>query len=80
MITIKGCTSDLIEDVSEFIGSLSIVDVQVIDIGDEPLYEMILHEKTVLFYHPGEIIIQKSIEESTRYVIADFRFQEVIIE
>lgn len=80
MITIKGCTSDLIYDISENIGSLSIVDVQVIDIGDEPLYEILLHEKTVLIYHPGEIIIQKSDEESSGYAIADFRFQEVIIE
>ena len=80
MITIKGCTSDLIDDISEFIGSLSIVNIQIIDINDEPLYEILLHEKTVLFYHPGEIVIQKSVEESTRYAIADFRFQEVIIE
>lgn len=80
MIKIKGCTSDVIDDISEFIGSLSIADVEVIDIGDLPLYEITLSEKTVLFYHSGEIILQKSVEESSRYAIADFRFQEVIIE
>lgn len=79
MIKIKGCTSDVIDDISEFIGSLSIADVELIDIGDLPLYEITLSEKTVLFYHPGEIILQKSVEESSRYAIADFRFQEVII-
>lgn len=83
MITIKGCTSDLIDDISEFIGSLSIADVEVIDDGDdgdEPLYEIELSEKTVLFYHPDEVIIQKSVEESSRYAIPDFRFEEVIIK
>lgn len=80
MIRIKGCTSDVIDDISEFIGSLSIANVEIIDVGDEPIYEIELSEKTVLFYHPGEVIIQKSVEESTRYALADFRFQEVIIE
>lgn len=80
MILIKGCTSDVIDDISEFIGSLSIDDVSLIDIDDLPLYEITLSEKTVLFYHPGEIILQKSVEESSRYAIADFRFQEVIIK
>lgn len=81
MIKIKGCISDVIDDISEFIGSLSIADCEVIDIDDEfPLYEITLSEKTVLFYHPGEIILQKSVEESSRCTIADFRFQEVIIE
>ena len=80
MIIIKGCTSDVIDDISEFIGSLSIDNVEVIDIGDEPLYEITLSKKAVLFYHPGEIIIQKSVEESSRYAIADFRFEEVIIK
>lgn len=80
MIKITGCTYDLIDDIAEYIGSLSIADVEIIDVGDEPLYEIELSEKVVLFYHPGEVIIQKSVEESSRYAIADFRFHEVTIE
>lgn len=79
MILIKGCTSDVIADISEFIGSLSIDNVSVKLVNDESLYDITLSKKTVLFYHPGEIIIQKSVEESTRFALADFRFQEVVI-
>lgn len=74
-IKIKGCTVDVIDDISEFIGSLSLVDVE-----DVPLYDIELSEKCVLFYHPKEVIIQKSVEESARFALADFRFQEVIIQ
>ena len=35
MIIIKGCTPDVIDDISEFIGSLSIDDVNVYFIGDD---------------------------------------------
>lgn len=85
MIKIKGCTVDVIDDISEFIGSLSIADVEVVGIeetgiGDVPLYDIALSEKCVLFYHPKEVIIQKSVEESSRFALADFRFQEVIIQ
>lgn len=81
MIIIKGCTSDVIDDISEFIGSLSIEEVGIVEtrIGDIPLYDIELSEKCVLFYHPKEVIIQKSVEESARFALADFRFQEVII-
>ena len=84
MIKIKGCTVDVINDISEFIGSLSIADVEVVgveetDIGDVPLYDIELSEKCVLFYHPKEVIIQKSVEESARFALDDFRFQEVVI-
>ena len=84
MIIIKGCTVDVIDDISEFIGSLSIADVEVVGIeetgiGDVPLYDIELSEKCVLFYHPKEVIIQKSVEESARFALADFRFQEVVI-
>lgn len=80
MIKIKGCTSDVIDDISEFIGSLSIADVELVDIGDVPLYDIELSEKCALFYHPKEVIIQKSVEQSDRFALADFRFQEVIIQ
>lgn len=81
MIIIKGCTSDVIDDISEFIGSLSVEEVSIVEtcIGDIPLYDIELSEKCVLFYHPKEVIIQKSVEESARFALADFRFQEVII-
>ena len=84
MILIKGCTSDVIDDISEFIGSLSIADCKEVgivetDIDDVLLYDIELSEKCVLFYHPKEIIIQKSVEESARFALADFRFQEVVI-
>lgn len=85
MIKIKGCTVDVIDDISEFIGSLSIVDVEDVGIvetgiGDVPLYDIELSEKCVLFYHQKEVIIQKSVEESARFALADFRFHEVIIQ
>lgn len=80
MIKIKGCTSDVIDDISEFIGSLSIADVEEVGIEDVPLYDIELSEKCVLFYHPKEVIIQKSVEQSARFALADFRFQEVIIQ
>lgn len=80
MIKIKGCTSDVIDDISEYIGSSSIANVEVIDIEDVPIYEIELSEKCVLFYHPKEVIIQKSVEKSARFALADFRFQEVIIQ
>lgn len=84
MIKIKGCTADVIYDISEFIGSASIVDIYETgiveyDVGDVPQYDIELSEKCVLFYHPKEVIIQKSVEESARVALADFRFQEVII-
>ena len=85
MIKIKGCTADVIDDISEFIGSLSIADFEVVGIeeagiGDVPLFDIELSEKCVLFYHSKEVIIQKSVEESARFALADFRFQEVIIQ
>ena len=79
MIIIKGCTSDVIGDISEYIGSLSIDDVNLYSIGDEQMCDITLAKKTVLFYHPDEIIIQKSVEDSSRYAIAGFRFREVTI-
>lgn len=84
MIEIKGCTSDVIADISEFIGSLSIDDVEEVgcvktNIDDVPLYDIKLSERCVLFYHSKEVIIQKSVEESARFALADFRFQAVII-
>lgn len=79
MIKIKGCTVDVIDDISEFIGSRSIANVEIIDTGGDPLYEIELSEKCVLFYHPKEVIIQKSVEESCRFALADSRFYEVVI-
>lgn len=80
MIRIIGCTSDVIDDISEFIGSSSIADYNIMDIRGVPLYEIILSEKCALFYHPKEVIIQKSVEQSDRFALAYFRFQEVIIQ
>lgn len=84
MIKIRGCTSDVIADISEFIGSLSIDDVEVVgcvetDIDDVPLYDIVLSEKCVLFYHPKEVIIQKSVKDSARFALTNFRFQEIVI-
>lgn len=81
-IILKGCKKDVIDDISEQLGSKIILNFECTDVIDEPLFQIELDAaKCVLRAFSVQLHIMRTdtmfIREMT---IADFRFEEVIIK
>ena len=83
-IILKGCTNDVIEDIIENLGSQTISDVEQRSIydNDEPIFEIELNTtKCAIYTYPEWIYLVRIDTALVRdMVIADFRFEEVIIK
>ena len=81
-ILLKGCTQDVIEDISEQIGSQIILDCECTDVIDEPVYQIELDvTKCLLHVFPEWLYLIRTDTPIFRdMTIADFRFEEVIIK
>lgn len=81
-IILKGCTHDVIDDISELVGSQIILDCECTNVIDEPIYQIELDPtKCILHVFPEWLyIIRSDIPIFRDMTIADFRFEEVIIK
>ena len=81
-IILKGCTKDVIDDISEQLGSKIILNCECTDVIDEQLYQIELNAaKCVLHaFHSQVFIVRIDTVFAREMVIAAFRFEEVIIK
>lgn len=81
-ILLKGCTQDVIDDVFEQLGSFCVLKIECTDVLDEPIYQIEFDSsKCILHTFPEWIYIIRTDTPNYRdCVIADFRFEEVIIK
>lgn len=81
-ILLKGCTHDVIDDISEQLGSQIILDCECTDVFDEPIFQIELDPtKNLLHVFPEWLYIIRTDTPIFRdMTIANFRFEEVIIK
>ena len=81
-IILKGCTQDVIDEIGERLGSLSILDCECTDIFDEPIYQIEIDTTKCNLVTQSEWIniIRRDVKPERIITIADFRFEEAIIK
>ena len=83
-IILKGCTQDVIDDISEQIGSLIILDCEQRGIyeNDDPIFDIELNGSICSLYtYPAMICITRIDRDNFRSMaIADLRYEDVIIK
>ena len=81
MIVLQGCDNTVIEDITEKIGSLSIIDVDISD-PEEGMYDIELDDKRVgLLYKSNTLCIVRVVDDNNSLIcpIDSLRFREVSI-
>lgn len=85
MILIKGCTSDLIEDITKKVGSLTMLDVTSyfpFNDSDDMLYDIEISSKRVaVIFHDNDLVLQRLDVNDNRHIHIDScRFREAVIQ
>lgn len=81
-IILKGCTGDVIDEISERLGSQAIENCECIEVFDETLYQIELDSSkcSLVTQSRWVNIIRRDVKPERLITIADFRFEEVIIK
>ena len=83
-IILKGCTQDVLDEIIEKIGSLTILDCEQRGIyeNDDPIFDIELNSTMCMLHvYPEWInILRIDSDLLSAMTIADFRFEEVIIK